>query len=72
MLNQTKKGLAEIQGTVKPTLTDLARTFSAFSAISIGSINITTQKISSNIDVKKLSEQVGFEIAKQLRLRNRI
>jgi len=72
MLSQTKSGLMAIERTVEPALLDLAHMFAALSTVNIGSINITTHAISSSIDIRRLAEQVGYEVARQLSLRNRI
>ena len=72
MLSQAKSGLTAIERTVEPALLDLAHMFAALSTVNIGSINITTHAISSSIDIRRLAEQVGYEVARQLSLRNRI
>jgi len=72
MLSQAKSGLTAIERTVEPALLDLAHMFAALNTVNIGSINITTHAISSSIDIRRLAEQVGYEVARQLSLRNRI
>ena len=72
MLSQAKGGLMAIERVVEPALLELAHMFAALSTINIGSINITTHAISSSIDIRRLAEQVGYEVARQLSLRNRI